>query len=201
MRRLVILLHGVNARGRDVASLTRGWRLPGTVIVAPDAPFRSDESPDARQWFSIRGITPQTRPERVLGARGGFDGIIAAAMEAQGLAGRPDRLALIGFSQGAIMALDAVASGRWPAAAVVAFSGRYATPDPQPAHTPALVIHGAADPAIPVSESLNARACLHAAGCRVDLAVQPGVGHWVSPEGAAMAEAFLRRAFGVPPQA
>ncbi len=197
--RLVILLHGVNARGRDVAYVARDWRLPDTAIAVPDAPEVSDENPDARQWFSIAGATPENRPARVRAARPAFDRLLAETIAAHGLTGRPDRVALVGFSQGAIMALDAVASGRWPVAAAVAFSGRFATSDAVALTTPVLVVHGRADPAIPFAESLNARACLAAQGCPVDFSLEPDTAHCVSPAGAARAVAFLRRAFALSP--
>lgn len=193
MTGLVVLLHGVNARGRDVARIAAGWHLPGVKVVAPDAPGVSDQDARARQWFSLRGITAADRPARVVAARPGFDAMLAAAMRAAGVEGRPERVALVGFSQGAIMALDALASGRWPVAGVVAFSGRYATPAVGKVQSPVLVVHGADDPAIPVSESENAHTCLQAAGCPVELSVLPGLGHWVDDRGAAMARSFLRR--------
>ena len=198
-RALVILLHGVNARGRDVARIAAGWRLPGTTVVAPDAPFASDQSPGARMWFSLAGITAENRPGRVVAARAAFDAVIGDAVRAAGLHGRLDRVALVGFSQGTIMALDAVASGRWPVAGVVGFSGRFATADATKAGTPVLLVHGTDDPAIPVAESQNAETCLAAAGCPVSLTVLPALGHWVDDRGAALAGAFLARALADPP--
>lgn len=193
---LAILLHGVNARGRDVAALARNWDLPEMAVAAPDGPEPSGETPGARRWFSLQGITPENRPGRVVAARAAFDRILEETIAAHGLSGRPERVALVGFSQGAIMALDAVASGRWPVAAVVALSGRYATPDALPARTPALIVHGEADPAIPPSESLNADLCLRRIGCPVETHLLPGLGHHIGPESAALTRAFLRRHLG-----
>jgi phospholipase/carboxylesterase len=45
---------------------------------------------------------------------------VASEIEKHGFAGRFDRIAFFGVSQGAIMALDAVASGRWPVRAAAA---------------------------------------------------------------------------------
>lgn len=197
---LVILLHGVNARGQDVARIAEGWDLPGVKVVAPDAPYPSDQSPGARMWFSIQDVTPENRPDRVVAARAAFDAVIAAEMAAAGLTGRPERVALVGFSQGTIMALDALASNRWPVAGVVGFSGRFATPDAGAVTAPVLLVHGAQDPAIPVSESENARDCLTRAGCAVDLQVLRHLGHWVDERGAAMARDFLARLPGLQPE-
>ena len=61
-RALVILLHGVNARGRDMARIAPLLQLPDTVILAPDAPEASGESPGAKRWFSLESISAQNRP-------------------------------------------------------------------------------------------------------------------------------------------
>lgn len=127
---LVILLHGVGSRGADLAQLANLWteQLPDTAFAAPDAHFAFDQGGFGRQWFSVRGVTAANRPARVADARAAFDATVTAAIAEAGLAGRPERIAFVGFSQGAIMALDALASGRWPLGAVVAFAGRLAAP-------------------------------------------------------------------------
>lgn len=198
---LIILLHGVGARGADLASLGLSWRatLPDTAVVAPDAPFPFDQGGAGRQWFSVNGVTEANRPSRITDARPAFDATIAALIAEHGLTVRPERVAFVGFSQGAIMALDALASGRWPAAAVVAFAGRLASPRPlAPAMaTPVLLLHGAADRVIPADESAVAERQLRGLGVAVTREVLPGVGHAITPQGAAAAGAFLARQFAV----
>lgn len=196
---LVILLHGVGSNGGDLAPLAGRLRpaLPHADFVAPDAPNPFDGAPGpGRQWFGIAGITPANRADRVVAARAGFDRTLRSIVEAHGLADRLDRVALVGFSQGAIMSLDAVASGRWNVAAVVAFSGRLATPPPlSPSQaTKVLVAHGTADQVIPSSESEHAAAVLLGLGMSVASLIQPGIGHTISPEGAALAARFLAEA-------
>ncbi|MBV8474289.1 MAG: dienelactone hydrolase family protein, partial [Hyphomicrobiales bacterium] len=191
---LVVLLHGVRASGRDLAPLAGelGKSLPQALLVAPDALPLSDDGA-GRQWFSVANITHVDRPQRVAAARTDFDAVLAERLDHVGLADQLDRVALVGFSQGAIMALDAMATGRWPVAAVVAFSGRLASPGPL---TPApgaraLLVHGAADPVIPMQETLDAAARLREAGVSVECHIEPGVGHSIPPAGVALAGAFL----------
>lgn len=196
---LVILLHGVGSRGADLAPLADLWRdsLSDTAFAAPDAPFAFDQGATGRQWFSVRGVTESNRPARVTDARAAFDATVATAIAEAGLAGRPERVAFVGFSQGAIMALDALASGRWPLDAVVALAGRLAAPPPLTPSltTPTLLIHGAADSVIPAAESAIAERQLRDLGVTVTRKVLPGVGHTIAPEGAALAAAFLAGSF------
>lgn len=200
MSALVIFLHGVGSRGADLAGLGDLWRpqLPDTAFAAPDAPFAFDQGGPGRQWFSVRGVTVADRPQRVADAREAFDQTIREIVEANGLGDRLDRVAFVGFSQGSIMALDAVASGRWPVGAVVAFSGRLASPKPlTPATgTKVLLVHGDADPVIPAQESAQAEATLQAACVDARQQRLRGLGHTISAEGAAIAGNFLAEVLG-----
>ena len=197
---LVIFLHGVGSRGADLAPLAEIWAqsLPHAAFEAPDAPHPFDMTPRGRLWFSVSGVTEANRPARILTARPGFDLLIRELMAKHGLSDRPDRVALVGFSQGSIMALDAVASGRWPMAGVVAFSGRLATDiaEPPALDTNVLLIHGGADPVIPASESIRAEALLTRAGVPASARVIPGLGHTISQEGAAWGAEFLAAVLG-----
>jgi len=193
---LVVFLHGVDANGADLAPLAEVVRpfLPRAAFASPDAPNRSDRGP-GRQWFSLMGITEVNRPGRVEAARAAFDGVVAAQLEAFGFAGRPERVALVGFSQGAIMALDALASGRRPLGATVALSGRFASPPPfaPKAGARALLIHGESDRVIPAEATRQATRRLRDLGVAVESHVLPGVGHAISPEAIALVGDFLKR--------
>lgn len=191
-RGLVILLHGVGSNGANMAVLGRALAhaLPGFVFESPDAPHGSGPH---REWFSVIGVTEANRPGRVVAARPGFDAAVAALIAKHGYSNALDRVALLGFSQGSIMALDALASGRWPVGAVVAFSGRLASPPPlAPATgTPLLLVHGDADPIMPSGESIRAAEQLKAAGVRARIAIEPGLGHQISNGGLTEVARFL----------
>lgn len=188
------MLHGVGSNGNDLTSLADALKgaLPSAVFVAPNAPSPSSFG-SGYQWFSVAGVTEDNRSARILDARPSFDKTISALVEEHGFSGRLDRVVLVGFSQGTIMALDAVASGRWPVGAVVGFSGRLASPLPlQPATaTPILLVHGSSDAVIPASESSKAAATLHRLGLKVETLILPGLTHTVSAEGVARAGSFL----------
>ena len=197
---LVVFLHGVGALGADLAPLAEPLSafLPSTVFAVPDAPARFDGGGPGRQWFSVTGVSRDNRPQRVEQAREAFDRVVSAALAERGFAGRLDRVALFGFSQGAIMALDAVASGRWPVAAVVASSGRLpgaADPLAAAAAAPVLLLHGEADATVPAEESRSAATRLKAAGFTVETRFFARLGHSISSEGVEAAGTFLARAF------
>ena len=191
---LVIFLHGVGSNGDDLAPLGHHWAtlLPDVIFAAPNAPERFAAG-FGWQWFSLTDVTPENRPGRVRAARAAFDATLNAIVAQHGFADRWENVVLVGFSQGSIMALDALASGRYPLAGVVAFSGRLAVEGqltPQ-AHVPALLIHGQADEVIPWQESESAATRLRAAGVPVDARFEPATGHTISGPGAMHAAAFI----------
>lgn len=191
---LVILLHGVGSNGADLAPLGKSWepRLPGVVFVSPNAPENSSFGA-GYQWFSVAGVTEEDRPARITAARSAFDTVISTIVEENGFADHLDRVVLVGFSQGTIMSLDAVASGRWPVAAVIGFSGRLASAHPlKPSTaTKVLLVHGTSDSVIPSWETEKAATELKTLGMSVETIIEPGLGHTISIGGADRACDFL----------
>lgn len=192
MRGLVILLHGVGSNGANMAALGEAMApaLPGVLFESPDAPHSSGRG---REWFSVAGVTEANRPYRVLAARPMFDAVIDGLIQQHGFADALDRVVFVGFSQGSIMALDALASSRWPIGAIVAFSGRLASPAPLSPSiaTPLLLVHGDADPIMPVAEAARAADMLKPFGVDAQVAIEPGLGHQVSSHGLQLAVSFI----------
>lgn len=191
MTTLVLLLHGVGSNGADLAGLVRYFQpvLPDGVFDFPDAPNAFGPSGTARQWFSVSGITDANRPARVVAARAGLDALIDASVAQT----KARDVVLIGFSQGAIMALDALARGK--VAKVVAFAGRLAfddTPTPAP-KARALLIGGTADQVMPHRFSTQAGARLSAAGVKTQVVILADVAHTITAEGIALAQGFLAK--------
>lgn len=197
-QRLIICLHGVGSNGRDLAPFGEllARALPETASESPNAPQPFGHGP-GYQWFSLDGVTERDRSLRVERARDDFDRVVGGLIEFHGFASRLDQVALIGFSQGSIMALDALASGRWPVGAVVAFAGRLATPEPlAPAlSTSLLLVHGEADPVIPAIESQRAAERLGGLGVEVESHRLPGVAHTINQQGVQLATDFLAARF------
>ncbi|MFO0188406.1 MAG: alpha/beta hydrolase, partial [Alphaproteobacteria bacterium] len=98
---LVLLLHGVGADGFDLIDLAPVWAeaLPRTLFIAPHAPFPFQGAPFGRQWFDIMDRTPARLEAGLRHAAGILGDFTRAKLAELGLGG--DRLALMGFSQGA----------------------------------------------------------------------------------------------------
>jgi phospholipase/carboxylesterase len=185
----------VAARGQDLGGLQAGLAagLPDVAITAPDAPFVHDDNPALGQWHSLTGVTRANRPARVAAARGALDTLLRSQIAEQGFAGRLDRVALVGFSQGATMVFDAIASGRWPVAAAVTFACSVTRPDPvaPPPGTKMLMVHGSADRAVPPGNSATGRTLLRRHGLDAHHLVCAGVGYESGPAATVYAARFI----------
>lgn len=191
---VVVMLHGYGANGadlRDVAQ-TLANDLPDTVFLLPDALEPMPGAPGAFQWFPLAGSDDVSRRAGVRRAVAQLTPRIDHELQARGLARA--RLALVGFSQGAMLALDLGLHLDPPAAGVVSLSGRLVDDGaPSPTPSPALLVHGTADGRIPVSETERALGLLGRLHVRTESLLMPGVGHTIPPQAISAAGAFLRR--------
>lgn len=191
-QRLIILLHGAGADAQSMREACARLDRAGRDLVALDGFDAFERGTGGRQWFSLNGITPQNRAERVRQVRPAFDALLTQTIADHGFTGREDDVALLGFSQGAILILDAVARGRWRVGAAVACAGRLNTDPPYiPTKTPVLLVHGSHDPVIASIESLKAAECLTLAGGSARAVELPGLAHHLDPAMIEMADDFL----------
>lgn len=200
MKKLIILLHGVGSSGADLEGLGYFFQqvMPEIEFVSPNGSAPFDGGGEGYQWFSLAGITETLRSERIVAARADFDNIINNILEEHEIVAGRDKVILLGFSQGSIMALDALVTNRFPLAGVVAFSGRLASPKPYhpSADASVLLVHGMADSVIPWAESEAAAAALIEAGVDdVETLFEPEVVHTISGDGVAKALAFVTEQF------
>lgn len=198
-RQLVVLLHGVGADGEDLIGLAPALaeRLPQAAFVAPDAPEPCDLAPFGRQWFSLRDRRPAALLAGIQAAAPRLDEWLEGELARHGLNNR--QLALVGFSQGAMMALFVAPRRAPPVAAVLGFSGALLGAELLAAEAvsrpPLFLVHGAADEVVPVSALFDALAGLQAAGLPVQWQVRPALPHAIDPASLAHGAAFLATAF------
>lgn len=206
---LIVLLHGYGADGNDLIELAPHWRqlLPRAAFVAPHAPQRIPGMPFGYQWFSLAGYDPgQLRRDPrqaaeiyrnmetgAISAAGVLDSFLDAELARYGLPA--GRLALVGFSQGTMMALHVGLRRPVGPAAIVGFSGALVGGDRLKSEIacrpPVLLIHGDADEVVPVTALFGALDGLAQAGVAVRWHIAQGLGHGIDPEGLSIAGQFL----------
>ncbi len=195
--RLVVLLHGIGADGNDLIGLAPLLRrlLPRAAFVAPNAPFPFDLAPFGYMWFSLQDFHPTTRWDGVRAAQPALEGFLAAELARHGLS--PKTLVLIGFSQGAMMALHVGLRARVAPAAILSHSGILVgaehLADEIRSRPPVLLTHGADDEVLPAAALPMAEIALKSAGVPVEAHVLPGLGHGIDEATLRLAFTFLAR--------
>ncbi len=207
VKQLVVLLHGYGADGNDLIELGAQWQqwMPDTAFVSPNAPEPCGMNPMGRQWFDLTFQVPNERWVGVQHAAPTLDAFLDAELARHNLA--PERLALVGFSQGTMMALHVGLRRKVAPAAIVGFSGALIFDDtagPQSvakditSRPPVLLVHGDMDEVIPPQALLLSSDLLKQFNVPVQSHLSRGLGHGIDGEGFQRGGAFLVQHFGLP---
>ena len=205
-RQLVIFLHGYGADGNDLIELGRAWQnlLPDAAFASPHAPERCAQSPTGRQWFSL---TFRDKNERWIGVNKAapvLEQFIDEELKQNNLPG--SALALVGFSQGTMMALHVGLRRAERPAAIVGYSGLFVLPDgaePEAvsgeikARPPVLLVHGDRDDLIPAQALFLSTQYLATLEIPAEWHMSAGIGHGIDQEGLRHGGEFLAKRFGV----
>jgi phospholipase/carboxylesterase len=199
-KQLVVFLHGYGSNGDDLISLAPYWAdlLPDAEFVSPNAPFPCEENPfGGFQWFGLRERNPAMMLGGTKAAATILDAYLDAALKARGLDER--NLALVGFSQGTMMALHVGPRRGTAPAAIVGYSGALIGADALgtelKSKPPVLLVHGMADQVVPFAALEAATRALQAQGLKVEAVARPGLPHSIDPEGLTRGGRFLQESF------
>ena len=180
---LMILLHGWGASADDMTPLALALRheFPQAALLAPQGFEAVDSGLAGRQWFSLAGPDEAAQAAALASALPRLADWLRAAQAASGMS--EAATALLGFSQGALMALELAQLHDGIAGRVLSFAGRYARlPTHALTQTTLHFLHGADDEVIPATESR--RAIEHLAALQGDATIDivKGIGHALPPE-------------------
>jgi phospholipase/carboxylesterase len=203
-QQLVVFLHGYGADGNDLIDIGRAWQqyLPQAAFVSPHAPEPCGQAPVGRQWFPLTFRDPNERWIGVNKAAPGLQRFLDAELERHKLP--PSALALVGFSQGTMMALHVGLRRATAPAAIVGYSGLLVVPPEDnleafaaeiKSRPPVLLVHGDSDELIPAQALFQATQGLAALGVSVEWHLSAGVGHGIDAEGLRHGGEFLARRF------
>ena len=208
-RQLVVFLHGYGADGNDLIEIGRAWQqlLPQAAFVSPHAPEPCGQAPVGRQWFALTFRDPDERWIGVNKAAPLLERFLDAELARHRLP--PSALALVGFSQGTMMALHVGLRRAVAPAAIVGYSGLLVErPDGNAeafaaeitSRPPVLLVHGDRDDLIPPQALFQATQGLAALGVPVEWHLSAGVGHGIDAEGLRHGGEFLARRLAALPQ-
>lgn len=191
-RGAVILLHGRGGSAQDILTLADTLRLPDVAYLAPQAAGGS--------WYPLSFLAPRSQNEPWLtSALARIEAMVELTREA-GLS--PEQIAIGGFSQGACLATEFVASHPRRYAALVALTGGLiGPPGSDLAHKgslegmPAFLGSGDPDPHVPWQRVRESADILRGMGAVAELQRYPNRPHTVSQDELVRAQIVLEEAF------
>lgn len=187
MDKIIVFLHGWGANGADLMSLKPMLKLDHAHVYAPDAPSLSDVG-YGYQWFSLNNRDPHVMSKLAEAAEAPLNHYLDGLLAKHDLP--PEKLYLIGFSQGTMMALNVALHRKEKIGGVVGFSGAlltsYANSKP-----PICLIHGMEDQVVPFMALGHARQGLQTMGVPVETHAIPDLSHGIDPKGLELARHFL----------
>ena len=196
-KKLVVLFHGYGANGKDLLDLAHYWSplMPETEFLAPDGRHVCETYPSGYQWFSLKEFTASYVYAGLAEVRPFLSNYLLDALAKRNLT--PVDLAVVGFSQGGMVALDmmfALSGLR----GIICYSGGFYPPQemavPQP-HPEILLVHGEADTLVPYAFFQEACQQLHQLGIHPQTLTCSGLAHSINEEGLKTGGEFLTTLF------
>jgi phospholipase/carboxylesterase len=199
INRIILFLHGYGANGEDLLGIGKHWQdsLPHTLFIAPNAPYSHPQIPNGYMWFNFKD-TSNITPDDI---KDGLNNIRPVIQEyAQTLSrkyGVPlAHIILVGFSQGAMIALDLFACEP-DIKTAIDYAGIYypfRTSIENATSKKALLVHGTDDTVVPYHHMREAEKALTNLGIHVTSITCAELGHSISMEGITAGETFLKEA-------
>jgi phospholipase/carboxylesterase len=203
-QRVVIFLHGLGDSGSGgLLSLGQVWQphLPDCEFLCPDAPFAFDMAPPdfgGRQWFSLKTFDQAKMLQGTITAAPYLNDYIDHVMATRKLPA--DRIALVGFSQGTMMALYTAPRRNEPVACIVGYSGALIGGETlaieKKSSPPILLVHGNRDDVVPFAAMGLAEQTLTKAGFSVTTVACPTAAHTIDDIGLREGLRFIKQAWG-----
>ena len=188
----VVLLHGRGGSAEDILSLAQPLYREGLAYLAPQAAGHT--------WYPNSFLAPREANEPRLSSALEKVGSVVADIEAAGIS--RDRIVIAGFSQGACLSTEFVASNPTRYAGLIAFTGGLIGPPDANLHhegslagTPALFLSGDPDPHVPWQRVQASAGELERMGASVTARRHPGRSHTITAEELDLARTLIREAF------
>ncbi len=200
-KQLVLLLHGLGADGNDLFPIAQEFApfLPDAHFISLQAPYPCDMAPMGYQWFSLQDRSEETLRKEVGTIAPVLDHCIDQQLQRFSL--DDSKLALLGFSQGTMMALFTSIRRARPCAGVLGYSGLLIDGDGLDAvvqsRPPICLIHGDADMVVPFECTPLAANALKQSGFTVDIHRCEGIGHGIDAKGLKLGIEFLTSCYGI----
>ena len=196
-RQVIILCHGYGGDGKDISNLAINWQrfLPDAIFLCPDAPEVCTVNPRGYQWFDLTTEEEKIILEKSLVAEEKLNIFLDQVFDNFQLA--PSNLALVGFSQGCMMAIQVGLKRKERINCLIGYSGKVINQkhlsDNIKSKPKIFLMHGANDTIVSPTYLLEAKEYLNKHGLKIKTKLFKNCDHKIPVEGSSLGLGFLRK--------
>jgi len=196
-KQAIILCHGYGGDGKDISLLAINWQrfLPDAIFLCPNGPEICSVNPQGFQWFDLETENEKVILENSLVAEKKLILFMDQVLDNFQL--EPKNLALIGFSQGCMISIQAGLKNKKEINCVIGYSGKLINQKHLINHINSkpnfFLMHGDIDTIVPPTHLLEAKEYLGKCGIKIKTKLFKKCEHRIPVEGSSLGLDFLRK--------
>ena len=196
-RQVIVLCHGYGGDGKNISTLAISWQrfLPDAIFLCPNAPEVCTDNPQGYQWFDMASEKEETMFEKSLAAEEKLNTFLDQVINNFQL--ESSNLALVGFSQGCMMSIQAGLKRKEQINCIIGYSGKVINQkhllENINSKPKIFLMHGANDTIVSPTHLLEAKEYLKKCGLKIKTKIFKNCEHNISVEGTSLGLAFLKK--------
>jgi len=196
-RQVIVLCHGYGGDGKNISTLAINWQrfLPDAIFLCPNAPEVCTDNPQGYQWFDMASEKEETMFEKSLAAEEKLNTFLDQVINNLQL--ESSNLALVGFSQGCMMSIQAGLKRKEQINCIIGYSGKVINQkhllENINSKPKIFLMHGANDTIVSPTHLLEAKEYLKKCGLKIKTKIFKNCEHNISVEGTSLGLAFLKK--------
>jgi phospholipase/carboxylesterase len=196
-KQAIILCHGYGGDGKDISVLAINWQrfLPDAAFLCPNAPEVCAINPQGYQWFDLESDKEDIIYEKSLIAEKKLSKFLDQVIDNFNL--EPINLALVGFSQGCMMAIQVGLIKKVQINSLIGYSGKVINQKYLSKNINSkpniFLMHGAKDTIVSPTHLLEAKEYLNNHGVKSKIKIFNDCEHSIPVEGVSLGLDFLKK--------
>ena len=196
-KQIIVLCHGYGGDGKDISSLAIGWQrfLPDAIFLCPNAPEICSINPNGYEWFDLSSEKKEIIFEKSLIAEKKLNNFLDEVLDDFQLSS--SNLALVGFSQGCMISIQAAFKIKKKISCLIGYSGKVINKEHLSSNIiskPATyLMHGQNDTIVPPTHLLEAKEFFTKVGLKIKTKMFNNCEHRIPVEGSSIGLEFLRK--------
>jgi len=193
----IVLCHGYGGDGKDISTLAINWQrfLPDAIFLCPNAPETCSINPQGYQWFDLTTEKEDIILEKSLIAEKKLN--IYLDQICDNLQLESNNLALVGFSQGCMISIQAGLKRKEKINSLIGYSGKIINQKHLSNNVNSkpkiLLMHGDNDTIVSSIHLLEAKEYLKSCGINIKIKIFKNCEHKIPVEGSSLGLAFLKK--------